>query len=376
MKKSFKTIIAIIILIIIALLIFRIVKSSTNNHRHSKNDVNVIVTKAVLKPAPLFTMTQGTIEASHSVDIQPQIAGIIQKIGFTPGQIVTKGQLLFQLDPTTYQANLAKSQANLAKDQTQLPNIQNTENRYQALLQKGYVSTQDYEQIKAQLDAQVNTIKSDLADVKTAQAQLDYTYITAPFSGRTGNVLAKQGDLVKPTDTAMLVTINQLQPVFVDFYISQQDLDSLISYQQKHSLTTIVYSEDKKQLLDTGVLSFIDNTVDPDTGMILVKASMPNKNSLLWPGETVKVKLIFTIDENQTAIPTQAVQTGQQGNFVYVIKNNQAFVTPIKILRQIGAWTFIKSGLNVDDVVAIIFPPDLQDHSPVHILSTSSSEGK
>ncbi len=372
MKKSLKFIMIIIVLIIIALLLFRIIKSSTNNHHRPHNDLNVIIAKVTLKPAPLFTMTQGSIEASQSVDIQPQIAGIIQKIGFTPGQTVTKGQLLFQLDPTTYQASLAKAQANLAKDQAQLPTIQNTENRYQTLLQKGYVSTQDYEQIKAQLDAQINMIKSDIADVKEAQAQLDYTHITAPFAGRTGNVAVKQGDLVKPTDTTVLVTINQLQPVFVDFYISQQDLDSLIFYQKKQALTTLVYSEDKKQVLDTGVLTFIDNTVDPDTGMILVKASMPNKNSLLWPGETVKVKLIFTIDENQIAIPTQAVQTGQQGNFVYIIKNNRAFVTPIKILRQIGAWTFIKSGLQVNDAVATLFPPDLQDQSPVHILSTAS----
>lgn len=374
MKKSARATLSIIVLLVIALLIFRVIHTYSKNHRHQRNtNLSVVTAEAILKPAPLFITTQGTIDASQSVDIQAQITGIIQKIGFTPGQTVAAGQLLFQLDPTTYQAALAKAQANLAKDQTQLPILQNNERRYQDLLKKGYVSTQDYEQVKALADAQLNIIKSDAADIKTAQAQLDYTHITAPFAGRTGNVTVKQGDLVQPTSTQPLVTVNQLQPVFVNFYITQHDLASLMDYQKQHPLSAMVYSEDRKQLLDTGTLSFIDNAVDPDSGTILLKATMPNKDALLWPGETVNVKLILTVNENQIAIPTQAVQSGQQGQFVYLIKDDRAVITPISVLRQIGSWTFIKEGLTQGDRVAIVFPPDLQNQSPVQVISVATA---
>lgn len=375
MKKSSKALI-VIILVIILLIAFRLILSQSKHHTRNRNAALTVVTaQAVLKPAPLFIKTQGQIDTAQSVTIQPQISGIIKTIAFTQGQMVTAGQLLFQLDPTTYQANLDMAKANLAKDQAQLVIAQNNALRYQSLLKTGYASPQDYEQFKAQWDAQLNIVKSDQANIKQMQAKLDYTHIIAPLSGKTGNVIVKVGDLVQPSGTQPLVTINQLQPVLVNFSVSQQYLPSLMHYQQQ-PLTTMVYSEDNKELLDTGKLTFIDNAVDPNSGTLLLKATLPNQHNTLWPGETVSVKLLLAIEQHTLAIPTRSVQTGQNGQFVYVIANNHALITPITILRQIGAWTYISNGIKDGDVVATVFPPNMHNQSLVHIVSAASQQEK
>lgn len=375
MKKSTLIIISILLLIIIAIT-FRLIHSPTNKHLH-QTAASIIVTKVISRSAPLFIKTQGTIEASQSVAIQPQVTGIIKKIGFTAGQEVKTGQLLFEIDPVTYQAALVKTQANLAKDEASLRATEKDKASYELLVKKGFVSQQQYNQIKAQFGEQSSMIKLDKAAILQAQAELNYTQIKAPIDGKTGDITVKEGELVSAPNSKVLVTINQLNPVFVDFYLPQDYLTLLMQYQNKNSsLSVKIYSENQGQLLDTAQLSFIDNTVNSNTGTILLKATAPNKNHLLWPGQSVSVKLIFTIDKNILAIPSQAVQTDQQGQFVYLIKNNQAYITHIKILRQIGHWTFINQGLNQDDLVAITFPPDLQDKSPITILSSVSQQEK
>ena len=188
-----------------------------------------------------------------------------------------------------------------------------------------FASQQQYDQIKVQLDEQLNTVKFDEAAIKKSEADLTYTQITAPIAGKTGNVTIKEGNLFTSTSTQILVTINQLTPIFVDFYLPQSYLSQLLQYQQKQKLIVEVYSKNNKQLLDTGQFTFVDNTVNSNTGTILLKASMRNKNKLLWPGESLRVKLIFAVEQNLL-----------EGQFVYLTKNNHAFIIPIKVLRQIG----------------------------------------
>ncbi|MGP3397318.1 efflux RND transporter periplasmic adaptor subunit [Coxiella burnetii] len=376
MKKSTRIgIIAVILCVVVAAVFFRLSRFHLKKPPHSA-PTSITAAEVIRKAAPLFLTTQGSIEASQSVTIQPQVSGVIKKIGFMPGQLVTVGQLLFEIDPTTYQAALVKAQANLAKDQAQLSATQKDAKRYQSLVKGNFVSRQQYDQIKAQLDEQLSTVKLDEAAIKQSEAELAYTQITAPITGKTGNVTIKEGDLVTSTSTQVLVTINQLKPIFVDFYLPQSYLSQLLQYQQKQKLIVKVYSENNKQLLDTGQLTFIDNTVNSRTGTILLKASMPNKNELLWPGESVRVKLIFAVEQNVLAIPTQAVQSDQKGQFVYLIKNNHAFITPIKVLRQIGKWTFVSNGLKEGDNVATLFPPNLQDKSPVMVTLSESPQAK
>jgi len=343
------------------------IRSGSKSHS-SRNAMSVVVTKVALKSAPLFIKTQGVVEASKSVMIQPQVTAVIKKIGFIPGETVSEGQALFVLDSATYEATLAKSKAALSKDEAQLKVVQRDQERYQALVKKGFVSKQEYDQVNANVIAQLSTVKSDEALIEQDQAELSYTNITAPIAGKTGNVTVKEGDLVNASSGQALVTINQLNPIYVDFYLPQNDLPVLMRYQNTQPLKVSIYSEDQTQLLDQGELTFIDNTVNANTGTLLLKASLPNKHNLLWPGEAVSVKLYFTVEKNTLAIPSQAIQTDQKGQFVYVIKDNQAYVTPITVLRQIDKWTFISKGLTADNMIATVFPPNLQDKSPVVIV--------
>ena len=372
MKKRLRAGIVILLVSFIAIaVVFRYFHPGQQTHTR-KSAIHVMTVKVILKDAPLFIKAQGSVEASRSVAISPQVTGIIQKIGFTPGENVRVGQLLFQIDPTTYQAALVKAQANLARDQAQLKMIQKDKSRYETLVKKGFVSKQQYEQIQAQFDEQQSTIKLDAAAIQQAQAELNYTRILAPISGKTGNVTIKEGDLVDAAGDNILVTINQLSPVFVNFYLPQSDLALLMQYEKENALKVEIYGGGQKQLLDMGMLSFIDNTVDVNTGTILLKASTPNKKNLLWPGESVIVKLIFTVEKNVLAIPSQAVQMDQNGDFVYVIKNNQAWVTPVNVLRQIGKETFISQGLKQGDEVATVFPPDLNNKSRVVVKAANT----
>lgn len=365
--------VAIIGLIVIVLLVAVFLRFESNRSQRQTHHkmVGITVSAVSLRAAPLFLKTQGTIEASQSVTIQPQVSGVIKKINFTPGQNVEAGQLLFVIDPATYQAQLAKDQATLAKDQAQLAATAKDVKRYEPLIKRGYVSKQLYDQTKAQLAEQQNLVKSDQALIRQDQVQLSYTQIRAPIAGKTGNVTVKKGDLVNAQSTTPLVTVNQLDPIFVNFNLPQSDLTQLLQYQQQKPLTVEVYAENDKKLLDTGKLTFIDNNVNANTGTILLKGTLPNKKNLLWPGEAVSVKLIFTVQENVVTIPSQAVQTDEQGPFVYLIKNGRAYITRIKVLRQLGRWTFVSSGLNKGDIVATIFPPDLNDQSLIKIIPTT-----
>ncbi|OGT33615.1 MAG: efflux transporter periplasmic adaptor subunit [Gammaproteobacteria bacterium RIFCSPHIGHO2_02_FULL_39_13] len=352
-KRKALGIIIVVGILVVAMIIFRIVQSYYLSHRVHHTVLTVETTTVSTSNSPITVTAQGFVEASHSVDVQSQVAGVIQHIGFNPGDTVQTGQLLFQLDPTTYQANLAK-------DKAQYKMMKKEFLRYKALLKKGYVSKEQFDQIKAQLIENLNTVKLD-------QAQLNYTRIVAPLSGKTGNVTVKEGDLVNASSNQALVTINQLSPVFIDFYLSQDDLSRLIKYKKENVLRVEIYGPDKQLLSQEGVVSFIDNTVSTNTGTILLKASTPNTSGKLFPGESVMVKLIFAVEKNVLVIPTRAVQVNQTGNYVYVIKNNRAVVTPVKILRQEKKLTFIKSGLMNGDQIAVIFPPNLTDNAVVKV---------
>lgn len=359
-RKEF-SVIVILGIIVFAMIIFRMAQSYYLSHRVHNTVLAVVTTTVSTSDSPITVTAQGFVEASRSVDVQSQVSGVIQKIGFHPGDSVQAGQLLFQLDPTTYQANLAK-------DTAQYEMIKKNYVRYEALVKKGYVSQQQFDQIKAQFIGIENTVKTD-------QAQLNYTRIVAPMPGKTGNVIVKEGDLVSASGNQTLVTINQLSPILIDFYLSQDDLSRLMKYQTENTLRVEIYGPDKHLLSQDGVVSFIDNTVNTNTGTILLKASTPNKSGNLFPGESVIVKLIFAVEKNVLVIPTRAVQVNQTGNYVYMINNNRAMVTPITILRQEGKLTFIKSGLVSGDQIAVIFPPNLTDNAIVKIQKPSVNAG-
>ena len=332
-------------------------------------DTYVEVATAVVKPMPVEWDMPGSIEALQSVDVRPQISGTIKKIDFTAGQDVTAGQLLFEIDPAPFQVSLLQAQANLVRDQAQAQASGSDEQRFAALVSKGYVSREQYEQVRATAEQQKAMVAADLEKIHEAQIQLGYTNIQAPIAGKTGDVLVKQGDLVTSANNTStpLVTINQLNPVLVDFYLPQTRLPKLLSFQNKSPVAVQVWNDKDKKLLGSGQLVFVDNNVSSQTGTVLLKASISNSQNLLWPGLMVSVKLILTIEPHAVVIPTQAVKIDQNGNFVYRVVNGQAMVTRITANRQVGDLTVVSQGLSGGEQIVVVAPPELSDGTPVKI---------
>lgn len=342
---------SVIVIFFVAAVAFRIFQSAEKKHHFVTKAIPIKVITVTSTNYPVFVTAQGTAEASQSVAVQSQVTGIIKKIGINPGAYVTQGQLLFQIDPTKYQTTLAKDEAeyHLTKKNFE---------RYSILMKKGFISKVQYDQTKAQLAQDFNTVKFD-------QAQLNYTTILAPIDGKTGNIIVKEGDLATASSKQPLVTINQFSPILVDFYLPQTDLPELMQYQNQNTLRVESYGANNQILAANGRVSFVDNAVNSSTGTILLKATFPNLKNILFPGQSITLKLIFTKKQNTLMIPTRCIQSDEHGNFVYRIINNHAVVTRITVIRQLGSATFIKNGLARGDQVAEIFPPNLTNGSLV-----------
>lgn len=331
--------------------------------------VAVTVVKAAQKPMPLTLQMIGTIEAQRSVSVRPQITGMIKKIAFTVGQDVTENQLLFEIEPAPFLASLRQAQAKLKQDQAQLVVAEANVKRLVPLIKPGYVSTQDYEQALAVAKAQAALVAADRAQVQQAEIQLGYTKIQAPVAGKTGNVTIKEGDLVSNNSQDSLVTINQLDSVWVSFSIPQRDLPSLFKYQAKGPLTATICTEDGTKELGHGRLVFVDNTVNAQTGTVLLKASIDNAKHLLWPGLMVSVKLVLAVEPQSIVVPNRAVQLDQQGSFVYRVKEGKAVAQPVKVDRQVGGLSIISQGLAVGETVITTVPPELTEGSAVQVVA-------
>lgn len=281
--------------------------------------VPVLVARAVAKNIPNQLHEIGTVEAFSTVNIKARVEGQLIAIHFKEGYDVSKGQLLFNLDPRTMQAALHQAQANLAKDQAQDHQAEVDEQRFGVLLREGVGSREQYDQMHATAGELIATVAADRAAVENAQLNLMYTEIRSPLDGRTGNLQAHVGDLIKAdSDTPMLV-INQIQPIYVDFSIPETSLGDVrrdMAARQLEVDATIPGSQDAAE---HGVLSFIDNSVDRTTGTILLKGLFQNENRRLWPGQFVRASLTLNWIENAVLVPSQAVQTGQQGPFVFVV---------------------------------------------------------
>lgn len=344
-----------------------IVLISWHHHKPHKPHRGLMVEVATVKSQamPILIKMPGTIEPMQSVSVRAQIAGTLKSIDFTPGQMVKAGQLLFEIDSAPFAADLAQATAALMKDQAQLVYDNKNVQREAALVKKGYVSQQEYDQNTSQAAMQKATVAADQDIVKQKQIQLGYTQITAPIAGKTGDIALKIGSFLSSANNTTLVTINQLDPVLVDFNLVQSDLPELLSYQNKNLVNVEVWTENNKKLLGKGQLVFIDNTVNSQTGTILLKGSINNSDHLLWPDQMVTVKLILSTEPNAIIVPSKAVRMDDTGAFVYLVENNKAKVQRIVVDRQMDSVTVVQSGLTVGETVITIAPPDLQDGSTI-----------
>lgn len=314
--------------------------------------VPVSIAPVELKTVPLSVKAIGNVQAFQSVAIKSMLNAQIMEVHFKQGEDVKQGQLLYQLDPRQPEADLKRAENNLLHDEAQARNNRVQADRYAALLKDGVVAKQDYDQFLSTSQAADAGVEADRQAVEAAKVQLQYTKIYAPISGRAGDFLIDKGNVVKANDTPSLVTINQIEPIFVNFSIPEQQLADVKKFSAAGSLRVqAIISGDAAHPAE-GKLTFIDNAVDETTGTIKLKGTFENKDRRLWPGQFVDVVLQLTSEPNSIVVPSQAIQTGQQGQFVFVVKPDMtADLRPVTVLRTNGNDAVIASGLRPGEQV-------------------------
>jgi membrane fusion protein, multidrug efflux system len=313
--------------------------------------VPVSVAKAVKKTVPIELSAISTAEAYYTVSIKGQVNAVLKEVHFKQGDFVKKGDLLFTLDARPFQASLAQAQANLDRDKAQADLTVVQAGRYKKLYDQGIAPKEQYDQMQANAAAQQGSVHADEAAVESAKLQLQYCAIYSPVDGRTGALQVYPGNLVKENDVPVLVVINQIAPLFEDFSVPEQYLGVIKKYMAggRLQIEATPYGDTAPE---AGYLSFVDNTVDNTTGTIKLKGTFANTDHRLWPGQFSTVSLRLSEDENATVVPTQAVQTGQTGDFVFVINSDQrAESRPVKVARTLGAEAVIAKGIEPGDTV-------------------------
>lgn len=329
--------------------------------------VPVMVAKAVEKSMPVELHAIGTGQAHSTVSIESQVAGIVSAVHYTQGQFVKKGDLLVSLDDRPYQAALQLAQANLTKDQAseQLADLQ--AERYQKLFQSGVVPKEQVDQFVATAAADKATVEADKAAVETARLNVSYCSIYAPIEGRTGAQLVYPGTVVKADDAPVLVIINQISPIYVTFSVAQQYLGEIKKYMAQGRLAIQATPSDNPTP-ENGYLSFVNNTVDANTGTIQLNGTFANSDLRLWPGEFVTVTLRLAEQQNATVVPSQAVMTGQQGDYLFVVTPQMTVnLRDVKVTRTVEGQSVIADGVKPGETVVTDGQVRLIDGSKISI---------
>jgi RND family efflux transporter MFP subunit len=321
--------------------------------------LSVEVIAARVQPMPVLLQSVGQVMSQHTVQIRPQVAGMLKQVFFKEGQFVSKGQRLFQIEPAPFEAALASARA--ASE-----NSKGNVDRLETIVKKGYVTQQDYRNARALAD-------QSQAVYQQAQINLSYTDLRAPIAGRTGSVTVKSGNIVSPADAAQMVAINATQPILVQFNVPQQFLAHVRQYQARPGIRVSVADDKGVGLLDEGVLVFIDNAVNTSTGTIALKAQMSNDHEQLWPGQYVNVSMQLTVESKAVVVPQTAIQTGQNGNYVYVVEQGKAEVRAVKVDRQVGDLAVLSAGLLGNELVIVKAPRDLSAGTKVSAAAATGA---
>jgi len=317
-----------------------------------KEAVPVSVATVIQKTVPLQVRAIGNVEAYSSIGVKAQVGGELVQVHFKEGQDVNKGDLLFTIDPRPYEAALKQAEANLARDSAQMENARVEADRYSELVRKGYVAQEQYDQIRTNVAVLEATVNADRAVVENARLQLRYCYIHSPITGRTGSLMAYQGNLIKANADSPMVVINQIQPVYVNFSVPEQYLSEIKRYMSAGKLRVEAFISREDAKPEQGVLTFVDNTVDVATGTIRLKGTFSNEKKRLWPGQFVNVLLTLTAQTDAVVVPSQAIQTGQSGPYVFVIKNDLTVESrPVVISRTLDGETVVEKGLQSGEMV-------------------------
>lgn len=311
----------------------------------------VVTGQVVRKAVPLAIKAIGRVEPIATVAVRARVGGELTRVWFAEGDVVREGQTLFTIDPRPYRATLDEAEARLARNQALLKKAEADEARYSGLVKQDYVTKEQYDQVLANVASLKAQLNADQATIEMARLNLSYCTITAPVSGRTGNLLIKAGNLVRANDDRAMVTINQIRPIYVSFSIPAQFLGG-IQKRRAGGLVVTAFAPEQPDERFSGTLSFIDNAVDAPTSTILLKGTFQNEREALWPGQFVSVLLALGEEADRVVAPAAAVQTGQQGTFVFVVKDDStAEMRLVKVARQDEREAVIDSGLDGGETV-------------------------
>jgi multidrug efflux system membrane fusion protein len=333
--------------------------------------VPVVVDTVTREDVPLEWRGVGAVEAIESVAVKAQVGGALTGVHFAEGADVRKGDLLLTLDERPFQAALRAAEAQLERDRALLASAQAEAKRYSDLVGKEYVTRSETDSKTAQAGSLQGTVRADEAQVESARLDLQYCRIVAPLSGRTGSLMVKLGNIVKANDDQPLVVIQQMAPIRAAFVLPQQLLGQVLGRAKASTLTASVKAPEDPGPPHAGALTFIDNAVDRTTGTIAVKAEFPNTDRTLWPGQFVNVALTLDTDRAAVVAPTQAVQSGQGGDYVFVVKDDQTVeMRPVEVRRAAGDKTVIGKGLEPGERVVVEGQLRLQPGSKVEVQTT------
>jgi multidrug efflux system membrane fusion protein len=354
-------------------------KGSAGTQKRGEGAMPVTVATVAQRDVPIDLEVIGNVEAYSTVTVKAQVGGELVKVYFNEGDYVRKGDQLFEIDRRPLEAALNQAQANqardlallgqaeanLARDIAQQEYVQAQAERYAELFKSGISSRDQTEQLRANANAISQAVKADRAAIESARAQiaagqaafentrvqLSYTSIRSPIDGRTGNLIVKQGNIVV-LNSMDLMTINQVQPTYVTFSIPEARLPEIKKYMAHGKVPVFAQLQEAQGAKETGVLTFVDNAVDLTTGTIKLKATFPNLERRLWPGQFVRVVVRLAIQQNGIVVPNQAVQTGQEGQFVYVVKADRTVeLRPVLVGARVEQDLVIDRGLRPGETV-------------------------
>jgi multidrug efflux system membrane fusion protein len=367
-------------IVVFGLLLLVIFSSACSNDKSRKPvsaPIPVTVSTAIQKMVPIQLRVIGNVQAYSTVTVKSLVGGELVGVNFTEGQDVKKGDLLFTIDSQPFEAALKQAEANLQKDLAQAKNAQEDARRYEFLIQKNVVARQQYDKFRTDADALEATVLADRAAVENARIQLGYCSIRSPIDGRTGIINIKRGNIIAAVtqpNAIDLVTINQIIPIHVIFYVPEQNLPEIKKYMAGGSLKVEALPPNDTSSGEQGVLTFIDNTVDKTTGTILLKGTFANREKKLWPGQFVNVVLTLTTEPNAIVIPSQAIQTGQEGQYIFVVKEDLTVESrPVIAGRSANNETIVQKGLQVDEKVVTDGQLRLYPGAKVEIKTSDSA---
>lgn len=331
----------------------------------------IVVAQPALRGAvPYVVVANGEVEPNRFVSVQPQVTGQLTRVAFAEGDNVREGQVLFEIDKRPFAAELARVRGVLARDAAQLARARIDSARYETLVNNGYVTREQYDQIQGDLRAFAATVSADSAAVSRAQFDLGNATVRAPISGRTGQLAFREGNLVRAQSDMALVTINEVTPVLVRFAVPESDFAELRARSGvgKPLPVRIRSSAGDTARVIEGVLAFVDNAIDRSSGSVTLKARVSNTDGALWPGQFVQVSLELAIDADVVTIPSNAVITSGGGMFVFVVDEaGKARRMPVTLGRQIGDMAVVLTGLSGGERVIVDGQQRIADGATVQL---------